>query len=294
MAGKTIITCAVTGGGAITERSKYVPITPAQIAQSAIEAANAGAAMVHIHVRDPETGVPSMDVALYREVVERIRTSGVDVILNLTGGVGGRYIPDEQNPGIGAAGTHFARPELRVEHIVELRPEICSLDVGSLNFGNYTVLNTPPHLRVMARLIREAGVKPEIEVFELGHIRFARKMIEDGEIVGQPLFQLCLGIPWGADANTETMLTMRNMLPKDALWSGFGISTAIWPMVAQSIILGGNCRVGLEDSLYIDRGELATSNAVLVERAVAITRSLGREVASAQEARAILQVSKSA
>jgi uncharacterized protein (DUF849 family) len=293
MDGKTIITCAVTGGGAITERSRYVPVTPGQIAQSAIEAAHAGAAMVHIHVRDPETGVPSMDPALYREVVERIRASGTDVILNLTGGVGGRYVPGEDNPGVGAAGTLFARPEKRVEHIVELKPEICSLDVGSLNFGNYTVLNTPPHLRVMAQLIREAGVKPEIEVFELGHIRFARKMIEDGEIVGQPLFQLCLGIPWGADAATETMLTMRNMLPRDALWSGFGISTAIWPMVAQSIILGGNCRVGLEDSLYINKGELAPNNAVLVERAVHIVRSLGRDVATVEEARQILKVKKS-
>ncbi len=212
MSNKTIITCAVTGGGAITERSKFVPITPAQIAQSAIEAAQAGAAVVHIHVRDPETGAPSMELGLYREVVERIRASATDLVINLTGGVGGRYVPSEDDPAVAGPGTQFVAPEQRVQHIVELRPEICSLDIGSLNFGRYTVLNTPPHLSRMAALIREAGVKPELEVFELGGIRYARQMIETGEVVGQPLFQLCLGIPWGADANTETMLTMRNML----------------------------------------------------------------------------------
>ena len=289
---KTIITCAVTGGGAITERSTYVPITPLQIAESAIGAARAGAAIVHIHVRDPETGAPSMELGLYREVVERIRASGVDVLINLTTGVGARYVPDESDPAIAGPGTNFVSPERRVQHVLELKPEICSLDVGSANFARYVVINTPDHLQRMAALIRSAGVKPELEVFELGHIRYARKMIEDGEIDGSPLFQLCLGIPWAADAAPETMMAMRGMLPQSAQWSGFGISTAIWPMVAQAFLLGGNVRVGLEDSLYISRGVLAPSNAALVQRAVDIVRNLGGETASAEDARQILHLKR--
>jgi uncharacterized protein (DUF849 family) len=289
---KTIITCAVTGGGAITERSTYVPITPLQIAESAIGAARAGAAIVHIHVRDPETGAPSMELGLYREVVERIRASGVDVLINLTTGVGARYVPDERDPAIAGPGTNFVSPERRVQHVLELKPEICSLDVGSANFARYVVINTPDHLQRMAALIRSAGVKPELEVFELGHIRYARKMIEDGEIDGAPLFQLCLGIPWAADAVPDTMIAMRGMLPQSAQWSGFGISTAIWPMVAQAFLLGGNVRVGLEDSLYISRGVLAPSNAALVQRAVDIVRNLGGETATAEDARQILNLKR--
>jgi uncharacterized protein (DUF849 family) len=289
---KTIITCAVTGGGAITERSTYVPITPVQIAESAIGAARAGAAIVHIHVRDPETGAPSMKFELYREVVERIRASGVDVLINLTTGVGARYVPDERDPAIAGPGTNFVSPERRVQHVLELKPEICSLDVGSANFARYVVINTPDHLQRMAALIRSAGVKPELEVFELGHIRYARKMIEDGEIDGSPLFQLCLGIPWAADAVPDTMIAMRGMLPQSAQWSGFGISTAIWPMVAQAFLLGGNVRVGLEDSLYISRGVLAPSNAALVQRAVDIVRNLGGETATAEDARQILNLKR--
>jgi uncharacterized protein (DUF849 family) len=292
MDNKVIVTCALTGAGAITDRSTYVPITPAQIAQSAIEAASAGAAVVHIHVRHPETGAPSMDLTLYREVVERIRASNTDVIINLTGGVGGRYIPSDEDPALAGPDTNFVSPERRVEHIVELKPEVCSLDIGSLNLGPYTVLNTPSHLTRMAALVRSAGVKPELEVFDLGGIRYAKKMLEIGEIEGQPLFQLCLGISWGAGADTETMLAMRNMLPDNSLWSAFGISSAIWPMVAQAAVLGGNVRVGLEDSLFINKGELAKSNAVLVERAVSIVRNVGREIASPGEAREILKVVK--
>ncbi len=289
---KTIITCAVTGGGAITERSQYVPITPEQIATSALEAARAGAAVVHIHVRDPETGAPAWDRALYRDVVERIRASDTDVVINLTSGVGARYVPSDENPAIGAPGSNFLQPEERVAHIVELKPEICSLDVGSVNFGRYVVINTPPHLSIMAGLIKEAGVKPELEVFELGHIRYARHMIETGEIDGVPMFQLCLGIPWAADASTLVMSTMQSALPQGCHWGGFGISTAIWPMVAQSFLLGGHVRVGLEDSLFINKGELAESNAILVERAVKILHSLGGEIASPEEARQILNLSR--
>lgn len=289
---KTILTCSVTGGGAITDRSIYVPITPKQIADSALEAARAGAAVVHIHVRDPETGAPAWGLELYREVVDRIRDSGSDVIINLTSGVGARYVPSEENPAIGGPGTNFLTPEVRVQHVVELRPEICSLDIGSVNFGKYAVLNTPPHLTRMAELIHAAGVKPELEVFEIGHIRYGRHMIEQGEIVGQPLFQLCLGIPWGADASTEVMTAMQRQLPPGALWGGFGISTAIWPMVAQAWLLGGHVRVGLEDTLYISKGELAVSNAVLVERAGKIVRALGGELASPDEAREILKLGR--
>ena len=290
---KTIITCAITGGGAITERSKYVPITPVQIADSAIGAARAGAAIVHIHVRDPNTGAPSMELECYRQVVERIRASGVDVVINLTTGVGARYAPDDNDPAIAGPGTNFVSPERRVQHVLDLRPEICSLDVGSTNFAKYVVINTPGHLSRMAALIRAAGVKPELEVFELGHIRYARKMIEDGEIEGPPLFQLCLGIPWAADAAPSTMMAMKNMLPADAQWSGFGISTALWPMVAQAFLLGGNVRVGLEDSLFSSRGVLAPSNAVLVERAAGIIHSLGGETATAGEARQMLSLGRS-
>jgi uncharacterized protein (DUF849 family) len=287
---KTIVTCAITGGGAITERSKYVPITPEQIAESAIGAARAGAAIVHIHVRDPKTGAPSMELALYREVVNRIRASGVDVLLNLTTGVGARYVPSEGNPAVAGPGTNFMTPERRIEHVLELKPEVCSLDVGSANFARYVVINTPDHVNRMAALISEAGVKPELEVFELGHIRFARKMIEEGHIVGAPLFQLCLGIPWAADAAPDTMIAMRRMLPENAQWSGFGISTALWPMVAQAFLLGGNVRVGLEDSLYISRGVLAPTNADLVARAVAIIHNLGGETATPADARQILGI----
>lgn len=290
MTKKTIITCAVTGAGPITERSRHVPITPKQIAQASVDAAKAGAAVVHIHVRHPETGAPSMDVELYRETVDRIRQSGSDVLINLTSGVGARYVPDTQDPAKAGPGTNFRTPEARVEHIVEIKPEICSLDVGSLNFARHVVINTPDHLSTMAQLIRDAGVKPEIEVFELGHIRLAKKMIEDGDIIGTPLFQFCLGIPWGAEANSQTMLTFLQHIPNGADWGGFGISTAIWPMVAQSALLGGNVRVGLEDSLYIRRGELAESNAQLVEHATKIVDGLNGEIASPVEARAILDL----
>lgn len=289
---KTIITCSITGGGAITERSKYVPITPAQIAESAIGAARAGAAIVHVHVRDPDTGAPSMELGLYREVVTRIRASGVDVLINLTTGVGARYAPGVDDPAVAGAGTNFVHPDRRVQHVLELKPEICSLDVGSANFAHYVIMNTPPHLTRMAELIRHAGVKPELEVFELGHIRYARKMIDDGEIEGSPLFQLCLGIPWAADAAPNTMMAMHQALPANAQWSGFGISTALWPMVAQAFLLGGNVRVGLEDSLYMSRGVLAPTNAILVERAVSIIQSLGGQPASADDARQMLNIQR--
>ncbi len=287
-----IITCALTGGAALSGKNKAVPVTPQEIADSAIEAARAGAAIVHIHVRDPETGQPSMRADLYRETVQRIRDSGVDVIINLTTGAGARFVPGDDDPRIGGAGTTLKPWPARVAHVEELKPEVCSLDVGSMNFGEHVFINTPAHLRKMAEAIRNAGTKPELEVFDLGHIRLARRLVEDGLVTPPPLFQICLGIPWGAPATPEAMLAMRNNLPTGALWAGFGIGAAQFPMVAQAVLFGGHVRVGLEDNLYLRRGVLAPSNAALVERAAAIIDQLGEQPASVQEARTILTLSE--
>ena len=290
MSRKVIVSCAVTGGGDTVGKHPGVPVTPAQIADSVIDAARAGAAIAHIHVRDPSTGGPSQELALYRAVVDRIRASGADIVLNLTTGPGSRFVPSESDPRVGGPGTTMTAPLARVQHVVELRPEICSLDVGSMNFGETGFVNIPSHLRIMAKAVSDAGVKPELEVFEPGHVMLARRMIEDGHIARPPLFQLCLGVPWGAPATPETMLFMRDLLPKDALWAGFGIARQQFPMVAQAVLLGGHVRVGLEDNLYIEPGVLAPGNAALVERAVRIVELLGGQVASAAEARRIIGV----
>ena len=281
-----IITCAVTGAGDTTGRSEHVPVTPEQIANAAIEAANAGAAVAHIHVRDPETGKGSRDVGLFKEAVERGRDSGVDVIINLTAGMGGDWIPSDDDPSMPGPGTDMVGPEERLAHVVECLPDICSLDCGTMIFGNGNdlYLNTPTYLRKMAQITQELGVKPELEVFDLGQIRLARALVEDGLIDAPPMFQLCLGIPWGAGADTETMVAMKQALPADALWAGFGISRMQMPMVAQAMILGGNVRVGLEDNIYLDRGVLAT-NGQLVERATEIIARLGGRVLTPAEAR---------
>ena len=285
---KTIITCAVTGGADTVGKHPAIPVTPAQIATAAIEACKAGAAIAHIHVRDPETGKPSMENQLYGEVVRRIRESGSPIIINLTTGAGARFYPSDNDPATGDRMTTLTTPARRVEHVLELKPEICSLDMGSFNFGDWVFINTPKHLSQMARSIRAAGVKPELEVFESGQIRLAAKLIADGDIAGPALFQLCLGIPWGAPATPETMLYMRDLLPAGSTWAGFGISSLQFPMVAQAVLLGGHVRVGLEDNLYLERGVFAPSNAALVERAVAVIRAIGGEVATPNEARTIL------
>ena len=285
---KTIITCAVTGGADTVGKHPAIPVTPAQIATAAIEACKAGAAIAHIHVRDPETGKPSMENQLYGEVVQRIRESGSPIIINLTTGAGARFYPSDNDPATGDRMTTLTTPARRVEHVLELKPEICSLDMGSFNFGDWVFINTPKHLSQMARAIRAAGVKPELEVFESGQIRLAAKLIADGDIAGPALFQLCLGIPWGAPATPETMLYMRDLLPAGSTWAGFGISSLQFPMVAQAVLLGGHVRVGLEDNLYLERGVFAPSNAALVERAVAVIRAIGGEVATPNEARTIL------
>lgn len=286
MNNEVIITCAVTGAGDTTGKSHLVPITPQQVANAAIEAAKAGAAVAHIHVRDCETGKGSRDKALFKEAVERVRDSGVDVIINLTAGMGGDWIPSDENPAMPGPGTDMVGPEERLAHVVECLPDICSLDCGTMIFGNEKDLyiNTPVYLREMAKITQQLGVKPELEVFDLGQIRLARALVEEGLIDAPPLFQLCLGIPWGAGADTETMVAMKQALPDNAIWAGFGISRMQMPMVAQAVVLGGNCRVGLEDNIYLDRGVLAT-NGMLVERAVEIIERLGAKVLSADEAR---------
>ncbi|MGH6665056.1 MAG: 3-keto-5-aminohexanoate cleavage protein, partial [Pseudolabrys sp.] len=242
---KVMIACAVTGSADTPSRNPAVPVTPQQIAASAVDAAKAGAAIVHIHVRDPKTTKPSMDGALYREVVERIRASGTDVLINLTTGPGARFIPGAEEPLKAAPGSTLAPPAARVRHVVELKPEICSLDMGSMNMGCQVFVNTPAHLEAMAVEIRDAGVTPELEVFEAGHLMLARKLIETGHVKAPGLFQICLGISWGQPATPEAVSYMRGLLPSDCVWFAFGISLHQFPIAAQTVLLGGHVRVGL-------------------------------------------------
>jgi uncharacterized protein (DUF849 family) len=286
---KVIVTCAVTGGGDTVGKHPAIPVTPEQIATACVEAAKAGATICHIHVRNPETGKPSMDPALYREVVARIRDSGTDLVINLTTGAGGRFIPGDVKPSEPAKGTNLATPAERVQHVEELRPEICSLDMGTMNFGPHVFMNTPAHLATMAKAIQAAGVKPELEVFDSGHVRLANHFVESGIIEGTPLYQLCLGISWGQPATPAAMAYMRDLLPPGAEWAGFGISRMQFPMVAQAVLLGGHVRVGLEDNIYLDKGVYG-SNAQLVEKAIKIIGLLGHEIATPQEARQMLKL----
>ena len=291
MSNNVILTCAVTGGHANVHKHPNYPITPEQIAGDCIEVAKAGAAIVHIHVRDPHTGMRSGDPALFREVVERIRDSGSDVLINLTTSEGARFIPGEIDPRTGGPGTTLIQPLERLKHIEALKPDICTLDVGSFNFGEVIFVNTPAHLRIMAARIKELGVKAEIEVFEPGHIMFAHQLIKEGLIGDPPMFQLCLGIPHASPATAEVLSLMKNLLPDNARWSAFGISRSEFDIVAQAAAQGGNCRVGLEDNLYLNKGEFA-SNLKLVERAVRIIRELGREPASPSEAAQMLDIKR--
>lgn len=281
-----VVTCAVTGAGDTTGRSPHVPVTPEQIASAAIEAAQAGAAIAHIHVRDPETGAGSRDVALFEETVRLVRDSDTDIVINLTAGMGGDWAPAADDPAMPGPGTDMIGAEERLAHVKACMPEICSLDCGTLNFSDTDsiYISTPPTLRKMAALTQSWGVKPELEVFELGHIRFARAMVEEGLIDAPPMFQLCLGIPWGADQSVEIMTAMKAQLPPGASWASFGISRMQMPMAAAAVALGGNVRVGLEDNIYLDRGVLAT-NGQLVTRVVEIIERMGGRALSPQEAR---------
>ena len=287
MSRPVIVTCAVTGGGDTVAKSDKVPVTPRQIAEAAITAGKAGAAICHCHVRDPETGAPSMRQELYAEVVERIRDSDSDIVINLTTGPGASFQPRDDDPAVNALAGGFRPPEARTHHVEALLPEVCSLDVATMNFGERAFVNVPGHLAAMAERIRAAGVKPELEVFDAGHLRLARKLLGDGLIDPPPMFQLCLGIPWGAPATPEAAAYMASMLPEDANWAGFGISRQQMPMVAEIVNLGGHVRVGLEDNLYLERGVLAT-NAQLVEKAAAIVAMLGARLATPGEAREML------
>lgn len=286
-----IVTCALTGAGDTVGRNPHVPVTPAEIAAAALEAARAGATVVHAHVRDPATGKPSRDVALYREVVERIREADVDIIVNLTAGMGGDLeIGPGETPTDFGPGSDLVGPLTRLLHIKELRPDICTLDCGTLNFGDgdFIYVSTPAQLRAGARRITELGVKAELEIFDTGHLWFAKQLLKEG-LLQDPLFQLCLGIPWGAPADTTTMKAMVDNLPPGACWAGFGIGRMQMPMAAQAMLLGGNVRVGLEDNLWLDRGVHAT-NGSLVERVIQIIERLGGRALSPAEGRTKMQL----
>ncbi|PPS88831.1 3-keto-5-aminohexanoate cleavage protein [Streptomyces sp. MH60] len=289
MTENVIITCALTGAGDTVRKSPHVPVTPEQIARNAVEAAAAGAAVVHIHVRDPETGDPSRDPKLYREVVERVKETGTDVVINLTAGMGGDLVIDPDDPLTHLPGTDLVSGLERLPHVEDLLPDICTLDCGSLNFGDGSNLyvSTPDMLRAGARRIQELGVRPELEIFDTGQLWFAKQLLAEGLLDDPTVFQLCMGIPWGAPADPGVLQSMVAMLPEGARWASFALGRMQMPWVAQSILLGGHVRVGLEDNLYLGKGNKAT-NAQLVERAVTITESIGARVATPDEARAVL------
>ncbi|AIJ12346.1 3-keto-5-aminohexanoate cleavage protein [Streptomyces violaceoruber] len=289
MTENVIITCALTGAGDTVRKSPHVPVTPEQIARNAVEAAAAGAAVVHIHVRDPETGDPSRDPKLYREVVERVKETGTDVVINLTAGMGGDLVIDPDDPLTHLPGTDLVGGLERLPHVEDLLPDICTLDCGSLNFGDGSNLyvSTPDMLRAGARRIQELGVRPELEIFDTGQLWFAKQLLAEGLLDDPTVFQLCMGIPWGAPADPGVLQSMVGMLPDGARWASFALGRMQMPWVAQSILLGGHVRVGLEDNLYLGRGNKAT-NAQLVERAVTLTESMGARVATPDEARATL------
>ncbi|HFQ15231.1 MAG TPA: 3-keto-5-aminohexanoate cleavage protein [Rhodobacteraceae bacterium] len=293
---EVFITCAVTGSGATQDRSPHVPRSPAQIAQSAIEAARAGAAVVHCHVREPESGVPSRRLDLYREVTERIRESEVDVVLNLTAGMGGDMVfgPTERPLPL-AEGTDMVGAAERVEHIAQCLPEICTLDCGTMNFAesDYVMTNTPGMLEAMGRMMTRLGVKPEIEAFDTGHLWFARKLVDDGVLEAPALVQLCMGVPWGAPDDLNTFMAMVNNVPRGWTFSAFGLGRNEMAYVAAAVLAGGNVRVGLEDNLWLEKGVQAT-NARLVERAVGIVERMGARVIGPEEVRAKLGLVKRA
>lgn len=285
---EVFITCAITGSGATHERSRNVPRSPEEIATSAVEAAKSGAAIVHCHVREPDSGKPSRRLELYREVTDRIRSSGVDVILNLTAGMGGDMVfggvesPLPVNENL----TDMVGASVRMQHIKECQPEICTLDCGTMNFdeADYVMTNTPGMLRAMGSMMTEMGVKPEIEAFDLGHLWFAKQLVEEGVLIGKILVQLCMGVRWGAPNDLNSFMAMVNNVPDDWEWSAFSLGRDQMPYVAAATLAGGNVRVGLEDNLFLDKGVLAT-NSQLVERAVGIIERMGARVLGPKETR---------
>jgi len=294
---EVFITCAVTGSGGTQDRSPHVPRSPQQIAESAIEAARAGAAVVHCHVRDPETGAPSRRLDLYREVTDRIREAEVDVVLNLTAGMGGDMIfgPPERPLPLSEKGTDMVGAAERVEHVKQCLPEICTLDCGTMNFAeaDYVMTNTPGMLQAMGRMMTHLGVKPEIEAFDTGHLWYAKQLVEDGVLDSPALVQLCMGVPWGAPDDLNTFMAMVNNVPKDWTFSAFSLGRNQMAYVAASVLAGGNVRVGLEDNLWLDKGVLAT-NAQLVDKAVGIIERMGARVIGPEEVRKKLGLVKRA
>jgi len=286
--GEVFITCAVTGAGATQDRSPHVPRSPREIAESALDAASAGAAVVHCHVRDPQTGEPSRDPELYRQVTDIIRGSDVDVVLNLTAGMGGDIVtgpPDAPLP-LNPQGTDMASAADRMKHVADCLPEICTLDCGTMNFAeaDYVMTNTPGMLRAMGQMMTSLEVKPEIEAFDTGHLWFAKQLVQEGILQAPALVQLCMGVPWGAPDDLNTFMAMVNNVPESWTWSAFSLGRNQMPYVAAAVLAGGNVRVGLEDNLYLNKRVLAT-NAQLVENAVAIIEHMGAKVIGPQQVR---------
>ena len=297
MSKEVFITCAVTGSGATQDRSPHVPRSPEQIANSALDAARAGAAIVHCHVRDPETGKPSRDLKLYREVTDRIRASDTDVVLNLTAGMGGDIVfGDVEHPfPVNAKATDMVGATERVAHVADCLPEICTLDCGTMNFNeaDYVMTNTPGMLRAMGRMMTGLRVLPEVEAFDTGHLWFAKELVKEGVLAPNALVQLCMGVPWGAPNDLNTFMAMVNNVPSDWTWSAFSLGRDQMAYVAAAVLAGGNVRVGLEDNLWLGKGQLAT-NAQLVERAGTIIENLGARLMTPAEVRVKLGLTKRA
>ena len=294
---EVFITCAVTGSGSTQDRSPHVPRSPEQIANSAIDAAKAGAAVVHCHVRDPESGVPSRKLEYYREVTDRIRAADVDVVLNLTAGMGGDMVfgSNEAPLPVNESGTDMVGATERVAHVRECLPEICTLDCGTMNFAesDYVMTNPPGMLRAMGGMMTEMGVKPEIEAFDTGHLWFAKQLVDEGVLAADALVQLCMGVPWGAPDDMNTFMAMVNNVPAEWNWSAFSLGRNQMPFVAAAVLAGGNVRVGLEDNLMLGKGNLVT-NAQLVENAVGIIERMGAKVIGPEEVRSKLNLTKRA
>lgn len=285
---KTLLTCAVTGNLTRPEQTPHLPITPEHIAHDCLEAAEAGAAAVHIHVRDPASGKPSMEVELYREVVERIRRENRELVINLTTGPGGRFVPSEDDPRVAAPGSTLLPPLERIRHVQQLKPDVCSLDLNTMNSGPDVVINTPRNVRIMARAMREAGVKPELEIFDSGDLHLALDLIRDGTLEGPAMWTFVTGVKYGFGFSPETLLYARGLLPAGAFWSAFGIGRHEFPCVAMAVLAGGHVRVGLEDNIYVAKGVLARNNAELVAKARRIVEDLGGALMNPREARAVL------
>lgn len=283
-----IITCAVTGNLTTRENHPGLPVTPEEIADACLEAADAGAAIAHIHVRDPATGKPSMELNYYREVVERIRAKNNALILNITTGPGGRYHPSDENPAVAGPRTTLIRPEKRVEHIVALKPDIATLDLNTMTFGSEVVINTPSNVTIMAEIINAAGSKPELEVFDTGHIQLANDLLKSGVLKSPAMFTIVTGVKYGFPSTTDVMATAARMLPHDAAWTGFGVGRMSFPMAMQAYLLGGHVRVGLEDNSYLSKGVLAKGNGELVERVRDLIEKIGGHIASPSQAREML------